>query len=82
MFWESFQIYGVKITGNEFLIQNIESTHFYSCPQATLLPGSYHHPSRRTKLSISPRQYFLEIYFPPAEWGEGKETMGLKNDQN
>ena len=42
-------------------------------------------------LSSTPRQkeiihfrqaVFFEIYFPPAESGEGKQTMGLKNDQN
>ena len=35
---EKFQIYSVKITANTFVNQKIESVHFYSCPQAKLLP--------------------------------------------
>ena len=44
---EKFQIYRVKITANAFVIQKIESAHFYSFPQAKL--------SLRF-LSLSPRQ--------------------------
>ena len=44
---EKFQIYSVKITANTFVGKNIESVHFYSCPQAKLCPRF---------LSLFPRQ--------------------------
>ena len=44
---EKFQIYSVKITANTFVGKNIESVHFYSCPQAKLYPRF---------LSLFPRQ--------------------------
>ena len=34
----------LRLLENVFVTENIESIHFYSCPQAKLPPGSYYQP--------------------------------------
>ena len=43
-FGKIFKFMALRLLENAFATQTIESIHFYSCPQAKLLPFSYHHP--------------------------------------
>ena len=70
---EKFQIYGVKVTGNTFVSQKIESVHFYSCPQQNLPPGFYHYTPGRRELPNPPEQHFF-----PSRKGEGERIIELK----
>ena len=55
---EKFQIYGVKITGRYIVIQKLNLFIFVHAPKQTSTPA-------RKKLTISPEQRFLKIYFSP-----------------
>ena len=70
---EKFQIYGVKVTGNTFVSQKIESVHFYSCPQQNSPPGFYHYTPGRRELPNPPEQHFF-----PSRKGEGERIIELK----
>ena len=61
----------LRLLENPFVTQNIESTHFYSCPQVKLTP-------RQKKITHFPQTTFFEYLFLPAEKGEGTETMEWK----
>ena len=56
---KSFKFMVLRLLATTLVSQEIDSVHFYSCPQAE---GNHYLPGRR-KLSIPPKQRFLKIYF-------------------
>ena len=73
---EKFQIYSVKITANTFVGKNIESVHFYSCPQAKLSPRFLSLFPRQTGIAHSSRTAFFEDIF--SEMKGDREGYGVQ----
>ena len=48
-----------KLQENAFANQEIESKHFYSCPQQNSPPGSYNHPHTEKIYFAPPRLLFF-----------------------
>ena len=72
----------LKLLENAFLIQNIESIHFYSYPQVRLLPGSYHHPPpvppKQREITHFSQAAFFENLFPSQHKGGGGGNYGAE----
>ena len=67
----------LRLLENAFVIQNIESIHFYSCPKQR----SHRFlslPPRENEITHFPQALFFQNLFLPTERGERKETMELQ----
>ena len=77
---KSFKFIELRLLGNTFVSQKIESVHFTYDPKQSSTLGFYHNPPGRRKLLIAPEYCFLKIFFP--EQKGGRRLWSWKKYQN
>ena len=76
-FGKIFKVMVLKVLENAFVIQNIESIHFYSCPQATL-PQVLIITPRQKEINHFTQAAFFENLSPFRRKGVGEGNYGVK----